>query len=444
MDLYNEEDFYKDNGWPPEEYSYCDFELPVDSETEYGRDYDQFLLVVNSIYPYLRLSKKRGNSQSPCGISRSPSTDGWFASMTDEERNHRCPKIAWGMAAWYMAYLNYSTKQQDYVLRKSQSLIFKEYYDRFWNIYKENHSSLKYSKITIEQKELDFLTGYLEIERDLWEKSKPLMDYPDIYAYTKEAVDEYYRYLQQRKQQIEECVMPKNNCFSTQICTSPCEQYIRVFFIDDSNAVKAKEVVESVNSVRKVNMGDSQSSSHPGQYLIVYLKPMVTAAYSDKEITEALNAFFSHQAASVRKVKTDAYFDNIEQQVINDLKGARVSIHVAMAWFTNQKIADVLIEKFKEGLDVKVVSFDDYTNAKYGVNLDGIPHRVVKVPKGGIMHDKFCVIDNQKVLTGSYNWSLKAENKNIENVPVLYDDARASDYSVEFRKLFDMGRETGD
>lgn len=237
--------------------------------------------------------------------------------------------------------------------------------------------------------------------------------------------------------------MKPNNKYSTEICSSPSGQYIRVFFLDDSNALSAKAVVEAVNCVRKANIGNSQSTSHPGQYLIVYLKPMVTAEYAEKEITEVLNSYYLNLPHTMvaRTVKTEAYFDNIEKQVIDNLKGARVSISVAMAWFTNQRIADVLIEKFKEGLDVKVVSFDDYTNAKFGVNLDGIPHRKVKMPTGGIMHDKFCVIDNQKVLTGSYNWSEKAENKNIENVPVIYDDERASDYSVEFRRLFELGHE---
>ena len=55
------------------------------------------------------------------------------------------------------------------------------------------------------------------------------------------------------------------------------------------------------------------------------------------------------------------------------------------------------------------------------------------------MHDKFCVIDNQKVITGSYNWSDNAENRNDENAAVMHDDARASDYSVEFRRLFSAG-----
>ena len=56
--------------------------------------------------------------------------------------------------------------------------------------------------------------------------------------------------------------------------------------------------------------------------------------------------------------------------------------------------------------------------------------------RGGIMHHKFCVIDNQKVITGSYNWSDNAENKNDENAAVMYDNDRASDYSVTFRELF--------
>lgn len=140
--------------------------------------------------------------------------------------------------------------------------------------------------------------------------------------------------------------------------------------------------------------------------------------------------------AEPKQVKTDAYFDNIANQVINDLDKARVSIHVAMAWFTNQKIADKLVEKFKEGVEVKVIGYKDHTNVKFGVDLGDIPHKLIKGSRGGTMHHKFCVIDNQKVITGSYNWSENAENKNNENAAVIYDDNRASDYSVTFRNLF--------
>ena len=51
------------------------------------------------------------------------------------------------------------------------------------------------------------------------------------------------------------------------------------------------------------------------------------------------------------------------------------------------------------------------------------------------MHDKFCVIDNQLVITGSYNWSDNAEFKNDENITIEKDPNQASSFSEEFRRL---------
>jgi phosphatidylserine/phosphatidylglycerophosphate/cardiolipin synthase-like enzyme len=171
------------------------------------------------------------------------------------------------------------------------------------------------------------------------------------------------------------------------------------------------------------------------QYKDVIAKNIKDDGYQISEIEDSLT-IIGGVTTKPKPVKTEAYFDNIANQVINDLDKARVSIHVAMAWFTNQKIANKLIEKYKEGLDVKVVGYKDHTNVKFGVDLDGIPHKLINGTRGGKMHHKFCVIDNQKVITGSYNWSENAENKNDENAAVIYDDDRASDYSVTFRDLF--------
>jgi geranylgeranyl diphosphate synthase type II len=56
-------------------------------------------MVMNSEYPYIRLTKKRGNSHLPCGECQQPIIGGWFASLTESERDEYCPKIAWGFAA---------------------------------------------------------------------------------------------------------------------------------------------------------------------------------------------------------------------------------------------------------------------------------------------------------------------------------------------------------
>lgn len=50
------------------------------------------------------------------------------------------------------------------------------------------------------------------------------------------------------------------------------------------------------------------------------------------------------------------------------------------------------------------------------------------------MHNKFAVIDNVRVITGSYNWTLGA-NTNNENIFVFTDKLNATYYLHEFRRL---------
>lgn len=134
-------------------------------------------------------------------------------------------------------------------------------------------------------------------------------------------------------------------------------------------------------------------------------------------------------------VETEAHFQDIQNKIMNELNKARVSIIVVMAWFTNETLATKLIEKFNEGLDIRVAIYDDGINRRHGVDLAGIPTKRIKSSRGGIMHNKFCVIDNQVVITGSYNWSSNAEFKNEENISILRDNKTASDYSIEYRNL---------
>ena len=49
---------------------------------------------------------------------------------------------------------------------------------------------------------------------------------------------------------------------------------------------------------------------------------------------------------------------------------------------------------------------------------------------------KFCVIDNQTVVTGSYNWSTNAEFKNDENVLISKNaNETATQYTLEYNRL---------
>lgn len=136
-----------------------------------------------------------------------------------------------------------------------------------------------------------------------------------------------------------------------------------------------------------------------------------------------------------QEIKNDARFINIQNNILKELDNAQVSISLAMAWFTNKTLLEKLKEKQEQGIKVEIVIFDDGINAKHGVDLEGFDFVKVKAERGGIMHNKFCVIDNQIVITGSYNWSDNAEYKNDENISIQVDPKQATKYSVKFREL---------
>ena len=137
-----------------------------------------------------------------------------------------------------------------------------------------------------------------------------------------------------------------------------------------------------------------------------------------------------------RPVANEAHFQDIQSRILNALDSARVSVRLVMAWFTNEILFQKLVEKYKSGVDVQIAIYDDGVNRKHGVDISQLPHKKIKRgQRGGLMHNKFCVIDNQIVITGSYNWTDNAEFRNDENITVEKDPSQATEYSVEFNRL---------
>ncbi|WP_270348260.1 phospholipase D-like domain-containing protein [Bacteroides intestinalis] len=131
----------------------------------------------------------------------------------------------------------------------------------------------------------------------------------------------------------------------------------------------------------------------------------------------------------------DAKFNRIQQDILAALNNAKVSVLVAVAWITNNTLISKLQELHNSGVDVKILLTEDYTNHRYfpDTNMNVFEKRG---KGGGKMHHKFCVIDNQVVLHGSYNWSTNAEMKNDEDITVTLGDLElATKYSLRFREL---------
>jgi len=136
--------------------------------------------------------------------------------------------------------------------------------------------------------------------------------------------------------------------------------------------------------------------------------------------------------------------------IVREIAGAEKEILVAVYAFTNEEIAWALVKAGQRGVKVQVVvdqEFDAGSEASKKTFLEEkrIPiRRVAGLDRGkgpGSMHQKFAVIDRKIVLTGSYNWTVAAENSNDENL-LLFRDAGplAEEYRKEFFRLWDKKR----
>lgn len=108
--------------------------------------------------------------------------------------------------------------------------------------------------------------------------------------------------------------------------------------------------------------------------------------------------------------------------VVKTIAGARKSILVQAYSFTSTPIAGALVEAKSRGVDVRVIldksqRSERYTSATYLAN-HGVPVWIDAAH--AIAHNKVMVIDGETVLTGSFNFTKAAEEKNAENVIVLH------------------------
>jgi len=52
------------------------------------------------------------------------------------------------------------------------------------------------------------------------------------------------------------------------------------------------------------------------------------------------------------------------------------------------------------------------------------------------MHNKVMIIDSEIVVTGSYNWSVSAEERNDENIIIVRSRKIAEEYERKFEEIW--------
>jgi phosphatidylserine/phosphatidylglycerophosphate/cardiolipin synthase-like enzyme len=134
--------------------------------------------------------------------------------------------------------------------------------------------------------------------------------------------------------------------------------------------------------------------------------------------------------------------NDIQKRILSEIGKAEKSIAFMAFSFTSSEISEAMIKRFREGVDIRGLFEKSGSYAKYSefikMKLEGLP---VKVDRNRYkMHHKVIIIDNFRVITGSYNFSKNASIRNDENILIIDNPDVAQHYIKEFNRLYYLKR----
>ena len=141
----------------------------------------------------------------------------------------------------------------------------------------------------------------------------------------------------------------------------------------------------------------------------------------------SITGYTSYQKPVNEEISINAYFcpqEDCSGIVAKEIASAKNSAHCAFYSVNLDDVIDSLVEKSKTA-DVKLVTDND--------NPTNLPFAVTD-NRNGLMHDKFCVIDENTVITGSYNPTIGGLQDN-NNVVIIRSTTLAKNYEAEFQEF---------
>lgn len=125
--------------------------------------------------------------------------------------------------------------------------------------------------------------------------------------------------------------------------------------------------------------------------------------------------------------------------IIQQLKSAKSTIRICVFTISDNEISREIIRAHQRNVSVKVLTDNDKSFDR-GSDIEeihnaGIPVKIDRTDSH--MHHKFCIIDKERVLTGSYNWTRSAAERNQENIIISDDVKMAKDFVREFDRLWE-------
>jgi phosphatidylserine/phosphatidylglycerophosphate/cardiolipin synthase-like enzyme len=127
---------------------------------------------------------------------------------------------------------------------------------------------------------------------------------------------------------------------------------------------------------------------------------------------------------------------NCTERIAAAINAARQEVLVQAYSFTSPPIARALEEAHRRNVRVRIIVDDSQLTERYSLadELNDAGLEVWVDDPTGIAHSKVIVIDGEVVITGSFNFSRSAQERNAENVILLRDVEIAGQYAENWER----------
>ncbi|MBK7553433.1 MAG: hypothetical protein IPI55_02210 [Flavobacteriales bacterium] len=132
--------------------------------------------------------------------------------------------------------------------------------------------------------------------------------------------------------------------------------------------------------------------------------------------------------------------DDLQAVLLDHLAQARSTIHVAVAWFTDAPLFNLLMDRQRGGVRVELIitkhDFNDQCTNDHEAIAENGGLFLELGSEDQLMHHKFCIIDRKVLLQGSFNWTKRANQSNNETLTLIEDDPTSvNQFLAEFDRL---------
>lgn len=159
----------------------------------------------------------------------------------------------------------------------------------------------------------------------------------------------------------------------------------------------------------------------------------------------ASRAVLPHPVVDLEEFRIAVAFapdSNITGDVARMIADAQESVEFLAFSFTSDPLAEALIAAHRRGIRVRGVI--ESRNARgSGGELGKFQAAGLDVLADGncyLLHDKVFIVDGERVVTGSFNWSANAQEANDENTITVENAWFAERYQEQFQRIYEQAR----